>query len=92
MPKDFQFCTICRLNHRQGRQHVYGKWHQQLLVDKLAIFLRKITEVRYFIGNVSIPEANDASTNSTWCVFCEDDVSEDGGSFAWLAFPLRVNH
>ena len=91
MPKDFQFCSICRLNHRQGRQHVFGKRHQQLLADKLAIFLSKITEVRSFICNLSTVEANDAAPKSTWCLFCGDDVSEDGGSVAWSADSLRVN-
>ena len=42
----FMFCTICRLNHDQGRKHIYSRKHKTLLGKILIKFGKKVCDLR----------------------------------------------
>ena len=41
----FLFCSLCRLNHDQGRKHTYSRKHKTLLGKILMKFGKKVWEV-----------------------------------------------
>ncbi len=40
--QQFERCDFCRLNHSQGKKHVYSKQHQKVLKNILAKFKKKV--------------------------------------------------
>ncbi|XP_031477085.1 TITAN-like protein isoform X2 [Nymphaea colorata] len=80
--REFEFCGVCRMNHNDGRQHVYFPRHKRALSDLLSRFLSKFSEVRFFLRNPSFLRCDDAGRNRFWCAVCEEDVDEVDSEFA----------
>lgn len=78
----FEFCKVCNLNQDQGRRHIYFPNHKRALSSFFTRFLRKISDVRFFLKNPTVLHPELASRNRFWCVFCESDIDELGSSFA----------
>lgn len=81
MPKQFEFCKICRFNHNQGKGHKYSSKHQQQLAFLLAKAHQKFKDVSFFRKNPSWLREEDRSRNKFWCHFCEEEVSEENSVF-----------
>lgn len=47
----FQFCQLCRLNHKKKRKHIYSIRHQNVVNNILEKYLRKVsfTEIGYLV-------------------------------------------
>lgn len=84
----FEFCKVCNLNQDQGRRHIYFPNHKRALSSFFTRFLRKISDVRFFLKNPTVLHPELASRNRFWCVFCESDIDELGSSFAWYSIQL----
>lgn len=39
----FQFCQLCRLNHKKKRKHIYSIRHQNVVNNILEKYLRKVS-------------------------------------------------
>ncbi|KAF9602248.1 hypothetical protein IFM89_025958 [Coptis chinensis] len=59
---NYEFCKVCKLNHNQGRGHIYFPAHKKSLSLFLSNFLVKISNLKAFLEN------------RFWCVFCDEDV------------------
>ncbi|XP_059149967.1 centrosomal AT-AC splicing factor-like [Physella acuta] len=73
----FRYCSLCRLNHKKGKSHVYSKRHQDLVSNVLKKFLKKINEARTSLQN---PKVHDTTwperDKNFWCYFCQLDVGK----------------
>ncbi|PKI43362.1 hypothetical protein CRG98_036258 [Punica granatum] len=78
----FEFCTVCNLNHDQGQRHKYFPSHKKSLSACLSRFESKLADVRFFLRNPAALRPEHASRNRFWCIFCDVDVEELGSSFA----------
>ncbi|XP_011626937.1 TITAN-like protein isoform X1 [Amborella trichopoda] len=78
----FEFCSVCRLNHDQGRRHNYFPSHKSSFSLLLSKFKSKIQDVRFFLKNPSVLKPEDVSCNRFWCVCCEHDINELNSTFA----------
>lgn len=47
----FQFCQLCRINHKKKRKHIYSIRHQNVVNNILEKYLRKVsfTEIGYLV-------------------------------------------
>lgn len=52
----FQFCQLCRINHKKKRKHIYSIRHQNVVNNILEKYLRKVsfTEIDYLVMFVFI--------------------------------------
>lgn len=52
----FQFCQLCRINHKKKRKHIYSIRHQNVVNNILEKYLRKVsfTEIGYLVMFVFI--------------------------------------
>lgn len=52
----FQFCQLCRNNHKKKRKHIYSIRHQNVVNNILEKYLRKVsfTEIGYLVMFVFI--------------------------------------
>ncbi|KAJ4961834.1 hypothetical protein NE237_021744 [Protea cynaroides] len=80
--QDFEFCKVCNLNHDQGRRHNYFPNHIKSLSSFLSRFLKKMSDVRFFLKNPLFLRPEHAGRNRLWCVFCDCDVQELDSPFA----------
>ncbi|XP_042502244.1 TITAN-like protein isoform X2 [Macadamia integrifolia] len=80
--QEFEFCKVCNLNHDKGRRHNYFPNHIKALSSFLSRFLKKMSDVRFFLKNPLLLRTEHAGRNRLWCVFCDCDVQELGSSFA----------
>ncbi|XP_075504962.1 TITAN-like protein isoform X3 [Primulina tabacum] len=78
----FQFCEVCKLNHNQGRRHIYFPNHKTSLRLLLARFQSRLSGVRFFLRTPTPVLPEHAQTSRLWCVFCDCDVVELGSPFA----------
>lgn len=53
----FLFCSLCRLNHDQGRKHAYSRKHKTLLGKILVKFGKKVWEVGIADARYPVPWA-----------------------------------
>lgn len=80
--QQFQLCEVCKLNHNQGRRHIYFPNHKTSLRLLLARFQSKLSGVRLFLRTPTPLRPEGAHTSRFWCVFCDCDVVELGNPFA----------
>lgn len=79
----FDFCKVCKLNHNQGRRHIYFPNHKRALSSFLSRFKSKLNDDIYFFLKNPLPLRPElASRNRFWCVFCDCDILERESSFA----------
>lgn len=48
----FQFCQLCRINHKKKRKHIYSIRHQNVVNNILEKYLRKVSYRDWILGNV----------------------------------------
>ncbi|KAG9130607.1 hypothetical protein Leryth_011862 [Lithospermum erythrorhizon] len=80
--QQFEYCKACKLNHNQGRKHIYFPNHKKAFSAFLARFESKLADVRFFLKNPSVLKPEYASQNRVWCVFCDEDIVEIQSKFA----------
>ncbi|KAG9442953.1 hypothetical protein H6P81_018807 [Aristolochia fimbriata] len=80
--KQFDFCKVCKLNHSDGRRHIYFPNHKKALTPLLSRFAQKISDIRFFIKYPSTLRQEHASLTHFWCIFCEFDIMEMRSTFA----------
>ncbi|KAK6920518.1 CCDC84-like, partial [Dillenia turbinata] len=80
--KEFEFCKVCRLNHNQGRKHIFFPSHKKALSSFLSKFLPKVSDVSFFLKNPTLLRPEFVSRNRFWCVFCDSSIDELGREFA----------
>ncbi|PIA51119.1 hypothetical protein AQUCO_01100153v1 [Aquilegia coerulea] len=73
---EFELCKVCNLNHDQGRRHNYFPNHIKSLSSFLSRFLKKLSDVRFFLKNPTLLRPEHASSNRIWCVFCDIGIEE----------------
>ncbi|XP_024173021.1 TITAN-like protein [Rosa chinensis] len=79
---DFEYCTVCKLNHDQGPSHKYIPSHTKSLSTFLSRFQAKLSDVVFFLKNPTFLRLEHAARNRLWCVFCDFDIDERDSSFA----------
>ena len=82
----FEHCTICKVNHADGRRHVYTSKHksrlQLVLVDELSryeelnFWLSGATHGRKLQGSGHWPETTQR-LKGLWCRFCNRSISNE---------------
>eukprot|EP00959_Pyramimonas_sp_CCMP1952_P338542 7089743-Pyramimonas_sp.AAC.2 len=81
--KDFQFCSVCRCNNTEGRQHRYKKRHQEALQTVINKVLKKVQDARFFLRHPRrLTGDSEREQNSFWCNFCECKVEETKSTWA----------
>ncbi|XP_071903538.1 TITAN-like protein isoform X2 [Coffea arabica] len=79
----FEFCKACRLNHNQGRRHIYFPNHKKALSSFLSRFQSKLkNDVAFYLKKPMPLRPEHAALNRLWCVFCDFDILESDSSFA----------
>ncbi|XP_073145232.1 TITAN-like protein isoform X2 [Henckelia pumila] len=78
----FQFCEVCKLNHNQGRRHIYFPNHKKSLRLFLTRFQSKFSGVSFFLKTPTLLRPEHAHTSRLWCVFCHSDLVQLGSPFA----------
>lgn len=48
----FQFCQLCRINHKKKRKHIYSIRHQNVVNNLLEKYLRKVSYRDWILGNI----------------------------------------
>ncbi|KZV34778.1 TITAN-like protein [Dorcoceras hygrometricum] len=81
MDEQFQFCEVCKLNHNQGRRHIYFPNHKASLRVLLTRFQSKVSGVRSFLRTPTPLRPEHADSSRMWCIFCGCDVLELGSPF-----------
>ncbi|XP_004297558.1 PREDICTED: TITAN-like protein [Fragaria vesca subsp. vesca] len=79
---EFEYCTVCKLNHDQGPSHKYIPSHTKSLSTFLSRFQAKLSDVVFFLNNPTFLRLEHAARNRLWCVFCDFDIDERDSSFA----------
>ncbi|KAK9926637.1 hypothetical protein M0R45_023853 [Rubus argutus] len=79
---EFEYCTVCKLNHDQGPSHKYVRRHTKSLSTFLSRFQSKLSDVLFFLKNPTPLRLEHASRTRLWCVFCDADIDERDSSFA----------
>ncbi|KAL9965580.1 hypothetical protein ACROYT_G029401 [Oculina patagonica] len=72
----FVFCTLCRLNHDQGRKHIFSRKHKALLGKTLMKFGKKVNEARKFLKKPSVEDGELEPGSRFWCHFCSENVNK----------------
>ncbi|CAH3164253.1 unnamed protein product [Porites evermanni] len=72
----FLFCPVCRLNHDQGRKHIYTRKHKTLLGKILLKFGKKVDEARKFLKKPSVEDGELEPGSRFWCHFCGENVDK----------------
>lgn len=72
----FLFCIICRINHDQGRKHIYSRKHRTLLSQVLIKFGKKVDEARKFLKKPSVEDGELEPGSRFWCHFCSENVNK----------------
>ncbi|KAL7098251.1 hypothetical protein ACP275_09G005300 [Erythranthe tilingii] len=80
--QQFEFCEVCKLNHNQGRRHIYFPAHKSSLSALLTRLQSKLSTVKSFLKTPMLLPAEHAQQNRLWCVFCNCDVIELDTPFA----------
>ncbi|KAH7423217.1 hypothetical protein KP509_12G044500 [Ceratopteris richardii] len=79
--KQFEYCTVCRLNHNRGKGHKFSAKHQQRLESHLSKALSKIRDISFFLSNPALLRHSDRASNSFWCSFCDTTICELDSTF-----------
>ncbi|KAI9177204.1 hypothetical protein LWI28_012309 [Acer negundo] len=85
---EFEYCKVCKRNHNERQRHKYFPSHTKSLSNFLSRFQNKITDIRFFLKNLSVLSPEHASRNRFWCVFCDFDADELGSSFVCIVLKL----
>ncbi|CAH3164255.1 unnamed protein product [Porites evermanni] len=72
----FLFCPVCRLNHDQGRKHIYTRKHKTSLGKILLKFGKKVDEARKFLKKPSVEDGELEPGSRFWCHFCGENVDK----------------
>ncbi|KAL2553489.1 TITAN-like protein [Forsythia ovata] len=79
---EFEFCQVCKLNHNQGRRHIYFPNHKNSLSSLLGGFQSKLSDVKFFVKTPIALRPEHAERNRLWCIFCDSDILELDSPFA----------
>lgn len=52
----FQFCQLCRINHKKKRKHIYSIRHQNVVNNILEKYLRKVSYTDWLLGHVGFDQ------------------------------------
>ncbi|KAL3824952.1 hypothetical protein ACJIZ3_020981 [Penstemon smallii] len=80
--EEFEFCEVCRLNHNQGRRHIYFPKHKTSLSTLLTRFQSKLSDVKLFLKTPIPLRPEHADKKCIWCIFCNCDIIELGSPFS----------
>lgn len=80
---EFEFCQVCKLNHNQGRRHIYFPSHKNSLSSLLMRFQSKLSDVKFFVKTPIALRPEHADRNRLWCIFCDCDILELDSTVAW---------
>ncbi|KAL5020278.1 hypothetical protein ScPMuIL_003170 [Solemya velum] len=80
--RQFEFCNLCKFNHRKRKKHIYSKRHQEILSKILEKFSKKINEALSTMKKPVLRELGFERDAKFWCYFCAEDVvkHQDVGS------------
>ena len=72
----FSYCSVCRINHNQKRNHIFTTKHKQKLKIVLQKFGTRIKLCRPYLENPVIEEFSDEKTEKFWCHFCMEEINK----------------
>ncbi|KAH9495724.1 hypothetical protein Btru_016146 [Bulinus truncatus] len=73
----FQYCPLCRINHKKGKKHVFAKRHKDIVTNVLAKFIKKIVFAKSTMKKPPIHENSWDEANKTfWCYFCQNEIEK----------------
>ena len=72
----FSYCSVCRINHNQKRNHIFTKKHKLKLKIILQKYGTRIKLCRPYLENPVIEEFSDEKTEKFWCHFCMQEINK----------------
>ncbi len=76
--KNFEYCSVCRRNHSDGKGHKLRKSHAEKAVARLQKEVIRTAEALFFVkGNVHVLSPQRATF---WCHFCQVEIVHDVSS------------
>lgn len=70
-----QYCQCCKINHEQGKGHIYSQRHVKKLQEWAERQKKRVDDcillAQHGYANASV------STHSFWCAFCGEEILDD---------------
>ncbi|XP_041378189.1 centrosomal AT-AC splicing factor-like [Gigantopelta aegis] len=71
--RQFEYCCLCKLNHKKRKKHIYSKRHQETLTNILKKFKNKISLCLSALDTAEVFNRGYELGAKFWCYFCEEE-------------------
>ncbi|KAL3886974.1 hypothetical protein ACJMK2_026930 [Sinanodonta woodiana] len=72
----FEHCSLCKINHKKKKKHIYAKRHQEILRNILRKYENKIQTAKATLLNPEIQPLDFEMGAKFWCYFCAKEVEK----------------
>jgi hypothetical protein len=71
---EYQYCTVCRRNHNDGRKHIFTQQHKAKLSEIIKKFSKKIRDARRLLQKPHVIDGELEPGAALWCYCCQEEV------------------
>ncbi|CAG2201699.1 unnamed protein product [Mytilus edulis] len=72
----FQYCSFCKISHKQKKKHVYSKKHQSIIMRILQKFSEKVKSAKSTLDRPDLQDTGFEIGAKFWCYFCVDEFDK----------------
>lgn len=82
----FNYCQCCKINHEQGKGHIYSRHHIKKLQEWSERQKKRIDDCLLLAQNGFTNAA--ASKHTFWCAFCGEEIEDEAPMIVYLVIWL----